>query len=102
MGEVVSTLFLVIKSIFLSIMLNQIIHDMRSGVLEQYRWWISRKVEGQCTTMVFDWYMLVAQSLPRGLDQGCLLSGITFQFYNADLLEVSDKKKGWGCHGLDQ
>jgi len=35
-----------------------------------------------------------AQSLPRGLDQGCPLSGITFQFDNVDLLEVRDKKRG--------
>jgi len=50
-------------------------------MLEQYMQWISRRVEGRHTTMVFDGYTLVAHSLLRGLDQGCLLLGITFQFY---------------------
>ena len=26
--------------------------------------------------------------LERGLDQGCPLSGVAFQFYNADLLDI--------------
>ena len=30
----------------------------------------------------------------RGLNQGCPLSGIAFQFYNADLIDISDKKRG--------
>src|SRR5882672_7961481 len=44
--------------------------------------------------MVFDGYMSAACYLPRGLDQGCPLSGIAFQFYNVDLLEIRDKKRG--------
>src|SRR5882672_4550495 len=42
--------------------------------------------------MTFDWYRSEAQGLVRGIDQGCPLSGITFQFYNADLLEIKDEK----------
>jgi len=32
--------------------------------------------------------------LSKGLDQGCPLSGIAFQFYNADLVDVRDVNKG--------
>jgi len=32
------------------------------------------------------------KTLLRGLDQGCPLSGITFQFYNTDPIDISDKK----------
>ena len=32
--------------------------------------------------------------IPKGLDQGCLLLGIAFQFYNADLVDVRNADKG--------
>ncbi|KAI0039698.1 hypothetical protein FA95DRAFT_1612370 [Auriscalpium vulgare] len=37
---------------------------------------------------MFDGYESVLMALPCGTDQGCPLSGIVFQFYNADLLDV--------------
>ena len=52
------------------------------------------KVEGRWTTMHFDGYTSEARRLRRGIDQGCPLSGIIFQFYNTDLLEIGDSKRG--------
>ena len=63
------------------------------GIPEQYTQWMERKVAGRCTTMVFDRYESSAQDLLQGLDQGCPLSGIDFQFYNTDLLEVRDTER---------
>ena len=48
--EVVSALFLDIKSAFPNVVLSQLIHDMRCrGVPAQYTDWIREKVEGRCT-----------------------------------------------------
>src|SRR5882672_8149571 len=100
-GQVVSALFLDIKSAFPSVVLSQLIHDMRRrGVPEQYTRWIKMKVEGRWTTMRFDGYTSEARRLRRGIDQGCPLSGIIFQLYNADLLEIGDSKRGEDAVGF--
>jgi len=94
-GEVVSTLFLDIKGMFPSVILNQLIHDMRTqGVPTQYTDWIYQKVAGRRTSITFNRHTSEPRTLSRGLDQGCPLSGITFQFYNADLIDICDKKSG--------
>src|SRR5882724_3998406 len=64
------------------------------GVLTQYTDWIHWKVANRNTSITFDGYALEQRTLPQGLDQGCPLSGITFQFYNADLIDICDKKSG--------
>ena len=38
--------------------------------------------------------------IPRGLDQGCPLSGIVYQFYNAGFIEVVNQQKGEDCVGF--
>jgi len=53
-----------------------------------------RKVSGRCTSITFDGHTSDPRTLTRGLDQGCPLSGIAFQFYNADLIDICDKKTG--------
>jgi len=84
-------MFMDIKSAFPSVVLSQLTHDMRrSGVPEEDMNWIQRKVEGRCTCMTFDGYRSEARGLSSGIDQGCPLSGMPFQFYNADLLEIKD------------
>ena len=71
-GQVVSALFLDIKSAFPSVILSQLIHDMQwRGVPEQYTRWIKMKVEDRQTTMRFDGYTSEARRLRRGIDQGC-------------------------------
>jgi hypothetical protein len=39
--------------------------------------------------MVFNGYDSPLLTLPCGTDQGCPLSGMLFQFYNADLIDVA-------------
>jgi len=86
---VVSTLFLDIKSTFPSILLNWLTHAMRArGVPWQYINWIARKVRGWCMILSFDRYKSELLALTKGVDQGCPLSGISFQFYNVDLVDL--------------
>src|SRR5882724_5636417 len=100
-GQVVSALFLDIKSTFMSVILSQLVHDMWwRGVLEQYTRWIKMKVEGRQTTMHFDRYTLEARGLRRGIDQGCPLLGIIFQFYNTDLREIGVGEQGEDAAGF--
>jgi len=93
--EVVSALFLDIKSAFPSIVLEWLVHDMRiRGVPSQYTNWISRKVNGCRTMLKFDGYESEPLMLSKGFDQGCPLSGIAFQFYNSDLVDIRDSTSG--------
>src|SRR5882724_1296221 len=93
--EVVSALFLDIKSAFPSVVLEQLVHDMRNrGVPSQYTDWISCKVTGHRTMLKFDGYQSEPLRLSKGLDQGCPLSGIAFQFYNSDLVDIRDSASG--------
>ena len=56
-SEVVSALFLDVKSAFPSVVLGRLLHDMRRrGVPVEYTEWIRRKVEGRTTTLTFDGY----------------------------------------------
>ena len=85
--EVVSALFLDIKSAFPCVVLDWLVHDMRNrGVPRQYT--------GHCTTLKFDGYESEPLPLSKGLDQGCPLWGIAFQFYNSDLVDVGELNKG--------
>jgi len=42
----------------------------------------------------FDGYKSEPLTLTNGIDQGCPLSGIFYQFYNSDLIEICDTNKG--------
>jgi len=57
-------------------------------VLRQYTDWITCKVTEHHTTLKFDSYESELLSLSKGIDQGSLLSGIAFQFYNPDLVDI--------------
>ena len=93
--EVVSVLFLNIKSAFPSVVLDQLVHDMRNrGVPQQYTDWIACKVTGHHTMLKFDGYESEPLPLSKGLDQGCPLSGIAFQFYNSDLVDIKETANG--------
>ena|SRR5882724_9365203 len=70
-------------------MLGQLLCDLRMrGVPAEYMEWIRLKVTVRTTTLSFDRYTLEPITLLRGIDQGCLLSGILFQFYNANLINI--------------
>jgi len=94
-GKVVSALFLNIKGAFPSVNLERLVHDMRKrGIPVEYTDWITWKIGGRRTTMAFDGYESPLFILPCGTDQGCPLSGMLFQFYNADLIDIADTSKG--------
>ena len=91
----VEALFLDIKAAFLSIILEQLIHNMRKrGIPRQYTEWIKNRVEGRSTQIAFDEFTSCRVSLEQGIDQGCPLSGVLFQFYNAGILDIMEKKQG--------
>jgi len=93
--KVVSALFLDVKATFPSVVLDCLIHNMRRrGVPPQYTDWIRHRVEGRKTTLKFDGYKSAPLELTRGIDQGCPLSGIAFQFYNVDLIDTQDSSNG--------
>ena len=48
----------------------------------------------------FNDFNTAAIEIPRGLDQGCPLSGISYQFYNTGLIEVPNQHKGEDCIGF--
>ena len=88
-GEVVSALFLNIRSAFPSVILKRLIHDMRSqGIPTHYTDWIHQKVSIRRTYITFNGHVSEPRTLSRDLDQGCPLSGITFYIYNADLIDI--------------
>ena len=94
-NEVVSALYLDVKSAFPSLMLEHLLHDMRrQGTPSAYIYWIRHKMEGHTMMLVFDGFISELITLNRGIYQGCPLSGILFQFYNADLIDGYDPKKG--------
>jgi len=43
-------------------------------------------------TLRFNGYKSEPLTLPKGIDQGCPLSRILFQYYNADLLDIPDTR----------
>jgi len=91
-GEVISALFLAIKCAFPSMVLDQLGHDMWCrGIPMQYTDWIKHRVHGRRTTLKFDRYESEPLELVNGLN---LLSGITFQFYNVDLIDAQNLENG--------
>ena len=66
-------------------------HDMRRRGVSA---WIACKVKGWTTTLAFDGFILEPVPLHRGIDQGFPLLDILFQFYNTDLIDGYNLKKG--------
>jgi hypothetical protein len=97
-GNVVSVLFLDVKGAFPSVHIERLIWDMRrKGVPELLTRWITAKFTGRRTNMVFDRYRSpVPLAIDAGLDQGCPLSGILYNLYNAWVGELVNTL-GPGC-----
>jgi len=84
-GKVVSALFLDIKSAFPSMMLGQLLCNLRMRrILAKYMEWIKQKQKVGPLLSLSTVMHSESVTLLRGIDQGCLLSGI---FYNTDLIE---------------
>ena len=77
---------------------DQLIHDMRHrGVPLKHTSWIKCGVVGRKTMMKFNGFESKLEELPRGLNQGCPLSSIAFQYYNTDLTFATPatEKRQW-------
>jgi Reverse transcriptase (RNA-dependent DNA polymerase) len=93
--KVMGVLYLDIKEAFPSIILDWLTHNMhRHGVPVEYTDWICRKVRNRLTTVNFDYHTSAAWLIGRGMDQGCPLLAIAYQFYNGDLLDIVQGKRG--------
>jgi hypothetical protein len=95
-GEVASGLFLDVKGAFPSVHIPQLAIDLcRKGIPDIIIRWIQKKLDGRRTMLVFDGHRLSPLAIHARLDQGCPLSGILYNFYNAHIGEMAgdDKKK---------
>ncbi|KAF8578135.1 hypothetical protein K439DRAFT_1362900 [Ramaria rubella] len=63
------------------------------GVPKEYTNWIGRKMKGRKMVITFDNFQSETINIDNGCDQGCLLSAICYNFYNAGLLEVANPRK---------
>jgi hypothetical protein len=90
-GDVVSALFLDVKGAFPSVHIERLTWDLRrKGVPDVITRWLTAKFTGRRTSMVFDGYRSkVPLAILAGLDQGCPLSGILYNFYNAAIGELA-------------
>lgn len=90
-----TVLFLDVKAAFPSVNLDRLYHNLRlRGIPKTLVDWLKIKMEGRKTTLQFDDFTSPLFDLLAGLEQGCPLSGILYQFYNTPLLELADNKKG--------
>ena len=91
----VSLLFLDVKAAFPSVVPERLFHNMRKcGVPKQYTDWYRLRLTGRKTTLCFDDYVSPLFSIESGIDQGCPLSALAFLFYNADILDIPNRKNG--------
>ena len=100
-GNNIGALFLHIKGVFPSIILEKLIHNMRCrGMPEEYTKWIRRKVIYHVTTINDNDYYAMPETIPRGMDKGCPLSAMAYLFYSTDLIEVVCRNEGRDCVGF--
>ncbi|KAH7918415.1 hypothetical protein BV22DRAFT_975724, partial [Leucogyrophana mollusca] len=66
----------------------------KRGVLIEYVEWFRRRLDDRQTKLIFDSFISEIFGVGNGIDQGCPLSVIAFLFYNSDLLDIADRRKG--------
>ncbi len=85
--DVAVDLFLDIKSAFPSINHNILVHNMWvRGVIVELTRWIHKKLSNCTARLAFDDHTTELLQLPMGIDQGCILSPISYMYHNADLV----------------
>lgn len=62
------------------------------GVPKQNTRWLETKFRGRTTTLSFEDFESEPFDIKHGLDQGCPLSPILFNFYTAKLLQTTNGK----------
>ena len=91
----ISILFLDVKAAFPSVIPERLFHDMhKQGIPKQYTDWYCIRLTGRQTVLCFDDYTPPSFNIESGIDQGCPLSALAFLFYNADILDIPNKKNG--------
>lgn len=94
-GNKTSILFLDIKAAFPSASPERLFSDMQSrGIPKNVIDWLSIKLEGRQTRLIFDDYRSEPFEISSGIDQGCPLSPFLYQLYNSSLLEIADSIPG--------
>lgn len=90
-GNVSTTLFLDVKAAFPNANPDVLIHNMRKrGIPLILTGWLRRRLNDRKTNLIFDDFTSQHPlDIINGIDQGCPLSVILYQFYNADLLDIA-------------
>src|SRR5882762_10677895 len=93
-GKVVSALFLDIKGAFPNATMEHLLHNMRKrGLLRDLICFLRMTLEGWQTTLCLDGYISAPIPIDIGIGQGDLGSMPGFNFFNADLLDISKGRK---------
>lgn len=66
----------------------------KHGVPKQYVDWYRLHLSGRKTVLCFNDYTSPLFNINSGIDQGCPLSIVGFLFYNADMLDIPNRKNG--------
>lgn len=93
--KVVTFVYSDVHGAYPSVFIPKLTHNMGLRyVPKEYTDWITRSLQNRRTTIKFDDYE--SQPFPGlgGLDQGSCESGILYQFYNSDLIDLADEKNG--------
>ena len=94
-GMVASLLLMDVKGAFPSVAIDRLTHNLRArGVPKEHTDWLSRRLEGRKTQMVFDGYSSDNFAVDNGLDQGDPQSVVLYLIYNADLAEIPRERNG--------
>jgi Reverse transcriptase (RNA-dependent DNA polymerase) len=89
-GLVVSGLFLNISGAFPNAVISGLIHNLRHRQIPiEYTEWITQRMTGHKTILMFDDYESKPFEVINGLDQGDPPSSVLYGFYNANLIEPS-------------
>jgi len=91
----VSLFFLDVKAAFPSVVPERLLHNMcKCGIPKQYTDWYHTRLTGRQMVLCFDNYTSPSFNIASGINQGCLLSAFSFLFYNANILDIPNRKNG--------
>lgn len=91
----VSILFMDVKAAFSSIVPECFFRNMRlRRISEEYINWYRTRMTGRATTLEFDDYCSPLFQSGSSINQGCPLLALAFLFYNADTLNIANRKNG--------
>ncbi|PSR72425.1 hypothetical protein PHLCEN_2v11706 [Hermanssonia centrifuga] len=93
--KVASILFLDVKAAFPSINPERLLYILRrKGIPKGIVDWLRLKMTDRRTVLCFDDFQSEQFLVESGLEQGCPLSVILYQYYNSDLLDLARKREG--------